>query len=73
MEGMTFKEFLVKLKETFFSAVLNAVGSTTFWVMIVAIVLSAFKVIGWEAALATVGIYGVKRIGQDVTANMKGK
>jgi hypothetical protein len=69
---MTFKEFLTKLKEAFFSAALNAVGSTTFWVMLVAIVLSAFKVIGWEVALTTVGIYGVKRVGQDVSANLGG-
>jgi hypothetical protein len=67
---MTAKEFFTQLKDKFFAAVLNAVGSTTFWMVIASVVMAAFKIIPWESVLLTTGIYGANRIGQNVSANI---
>ena len=70
---MTFKDFFTKLGEAFANALLNAVGSTTFWLTIVSIILVLCKVLPWESVLVTGGIYGGNRIAQNATANLGGK
>lgn len=70
---MKFKEFLKQLREAFYNAAIHAVGSTTFWILVVSIVLAGFKVLPWETVLAPACIYGVNRIGQNATANLAGK
>lgn len=70
---MTFKDFFQKLGDSFCSAVINAVGSTTFWMTIVAVVLTLCKIVSWETVLVTAGIYGGNRISQHVSANLGAK
>lgn len=68
---MTFLEFIIKVRDAFYSAVLNAVGSTTFWMTIVTILLASFKVLPWETVLVTAGIFGANRVVNTYTTNGK--
>jgi hypothetical protein len=55
---MTFKEFLTQAKTAFYQMVINAVGSTTFLLTIIAIFLAIIGNQTWQEVLATVGIVG---------------
>ena len=60
---MKIKDFWSGLGNSFCNAIISAVGSTTFWLAVVAIILAVAGNQTWEAVLAVVGLtgYGANR------------